>query len=219
MSPPVAIAHYSDVLCVWAYIAQIRIDELRHQFGDRIAIETRFCSVFPDARGKLSKAWAARGGFPAYRAHVESVVARFDHVALHADVWAATVPTTSATAHACIKAAAIACDPGADVSLAWQLRLAFFRDGRDISRLEVQLAVAEELGLSSSAIRAQLDAGTAWAAVLHDYEDAVADRVMGSPTLLLNERRQTLYGNVGYKIIEANVLELLEGRGGQASWC
>jgi len=36
---------------------------------------------------------------------------------------------------------------------------------------------------------------------------------------LLNEGRQKLYGNVGYRIIEANVQEILHQPGNQASWC
>jgi hypothetical protein len=37
--------------------------------------------------------------------------------------------------------------------------------------------------------------------------------------LLFNEGRQRLTGNVGYRIIEANIRELLEGAPGQLSWC
>ena len=41
-----------------------------------------------------------------------------------------------------------------------------------------------------------------------------------SPSLVLNEGRQTLYGNVGYRIIEANIEGLLrEPAAGAASWC
>ena len=128
------------------------------------------------------------------------------------------MPTTSATGHACIKAAALV-DADAAERLAWALRLAFFRDGRDVSRLDVQLAVVEELGLKPDAVRARLEDGSAWAAVLSDYDEATTEHVRGSPTFVLNERRQILYGNVGYKIIEANVLELLHHPEGQASWC
>ena len=44
-------------------------------------------------------------------------------------------------------------------------------------------------------------------------------RVMGSPTLVFNEGRQMIYGNVGYRVIEANVLELLNKPKAAASWC
>ena len=44
--------------------------------------------------------------------------------------------------------------------------------------------------------------------------------VKGSPTFVMNEGRQVLFGNVGYKLIEANVEELFrEQSGDAASWC
>jgi len=44
--------------------------------------------------------------------------------------------------------------------------------------------------------------------------------VRGSPTLLLNQGRQKLYGNVGYGVIEATIQELLrEPDAGEVSWC
>ena len=45
-------------------------------------------------------------------------------------------------------------------------------------------------------------------------------RIEGSPSLVLNEGRQKLYGNVGFRVIEANIQELLrEPRINDASWC
>ncbi len=48
-----------------------------------------------------------------------------------------------------------------------------------------------------------------------------AHGVQGSPTYVFNEGRQMLYGNVGYRIIEANVRELLSApaAAGEPSWC
>ena len=45
--------------------------------------------------------------------------------------------------------------------------------------------------------------------------------VQGSPTFVFNEGRQMLYGNVGYRIIEANLRELLSrpSAEGMPSWC
>ena len=226
---PVTITHYSDVLCVWAYIANIRLDELRRQFGAQVRVRSRLCSVFADVETKVSIGWRERGGVSAFRAHVAHVISGFDHVSLHPDVWSRTVPTTSATAHAAIKAvelvvpatedAGSATAPSPAELYAWQLRLAFFRDGRDVSCVEVELAVASELGLPVDALRARLADGSAWAALHRDYEEARVEQVRGSPTFVLNERRQMLYGNVGYKIIEANVVELLRQPADQASWC
>jgi predicted DsbA family dithiol-disulfide isomerase len=44
--------------------------------------------------------------------------------------------------------------------------------------------------------------------------------VEGSPTFVLNEGRQVLFGNVGYRVLEANIRELIrEPAAGAASWC
>jgi predicted DsbA family dithiol-disulfide isomerase len=98
---PIRISYFSDVLCVWAYIAQIRLDELKSALGDKIVIEPHFSSVFGDAHPKLEKNW--RRDFELTKKHTLTV----------------------------------------------------------------------------------------------------------SPTLIFNESRQRLYGNVGYRVVEANIRELL----------
>ena len=50
-----------DVLCVWAWISERRIEELREQFGDQIHINYQFINVFGDAPGKFASQWADRG--------------------------------------------------------------------------------------------------------------------------------------------------------------
>ena len=53
-----------------------------------------------------------------------------------------------------------------------------------------------------------------------DYQDADKMRIEGSPSLVLNEGRQKLHGNVGFRVIEANVQGLIHAPGPEdASWC
>jgi len=53
-----------------------------------------------------------------------------------------------------------------------------------------------------------------------DYQDADKMRVEGSPGFVLNEGRQKLYGNVGFRLMEVNIQELLRTpRTDEASWC
>ena len=59
---PIRIFSFSDVLCIWAYIAQIRLDELKVNFEDKIIIQHHFVPVFGVAREKLENRWRDRGG-------------------------------------------------------------------------------------------------------------------------------------------------------------
>ena len=58
---PIKIEYHSDILCVWAYVAQLRIEKLIETFGDRIEITAYVCSVFPDAREKNLTAVGKQG--------------------------------------------------------------------------------------------------------------------------------------------------------------
>ena len=71
------------------------------------------------------------------------------------------------------------------------------------------------------AIRERIEDGEAYAALHHDAELMKTYGVLGSPTYVFNEGRQLLYGNVGYRIIDANLRELLSTPtgNGQPSWC
>jgi hypothetical protein len=64
-----------------------------------------------------------------------------------------------------------------------------------------------------------MHSGEAMAAMCGDLELRDEYRIAGSPTYVLNEGRQKLYGNVGYKIISANIREILDNPSNQASWC
>ena len=227
----VRIDYYSDILCIWAYLAQIKLDELRSNFGDRVQLDYRFVSVFGSVRSKIEDGWVKRGGLAGYAEHVREIVTRFDHVEVHGDVWARVAPPSSLGVHVLLKAAALLVDDdvvtpaGADSErppleqLAWDLRLAFFRDARDIAQLDVQFDVARSVGFPPDALRARIEDGRGLAALHEDHGEAARQSVTGSPTFLLNENRQRLYGNVGYRILEANVQELLRDNKDRASWC
>jgi predicted DsbA family dithiol-disulfide isomerase len=220
----VQITHYSDVLCVWAYVSQVRIDELQRNFGDRIALEYRYIQVFGNVPRKMETGWKDRGGAAAYGAHVKGVVDQFGHLPLHPQVWAHDTPQSSMPAHLLLCAARLleaqaAVAAGTLARVAWALRLAFFRDGADISRRPVLLRVAADAGLAAADVEPLLHSGAAHAALAEDLDLGHRQAIQASPTLLFNEGRQRLTGNVGYRIIEANVRELLEGVSGQLSWC
>jgi hypothetical protein len=60
----VKVSYFSDALCIWAYVAQARIDAVAEKFGDTVRFEHRFCSVFGDTAGKIASTWQTRVSMP-----------------------------------------------------------------------------------------------------------------------------------------------------------
>ena len=218
------VDYYSDLLCVWAYVAQVRVDELRAQFAQRLQVVPRVFAVFGSVEDKISRQWQARGGYAGYAEHVQSVVARFGHVTLHTDTWAKVRPRSSLPSHLYICAAELAerrelMAAGSALRLAWRLREAFFAQGQDISQQRVLAEQVERLGLDGAVLQAEIASGDAFAQLNRQQQQAQQQQISVSPTLVFNENRQRLTGNVGYRIIEANVRELLESPELKHSWC
>jgi predicted DsbA family dithiol-disulfide isomerase len=152
---------------------------------------------------------------------------------VHEGVWSEVAPTTSSTAHEMLCAARLLVDEGIVDSArrddlggrslfeeaTWQIRSAFFEHARDISNRDVLLDVLGRTGIPTDAIEAKLKSGDAMAEVCRDIELRDEYKIEGSPTYYLNQGRQKLYGNVGYRVVSANLRELLEQPRHQASWC
>jgi len=99
----VKIVHFSDALRVWAYVAQIRVDELKRKFSSQIELSYHFLSLFGAVQEKISTAWKEKGGFAAYSDHVKGVAARFDHVEIHPEIWTRNIPCSSVSCHMFLK--------------------------------------------------------------------------------------------------------------------
>ncbi|MDP6475115.1 MAG: DsbA family protein [Alphaproteobacteria bacterium] len=231
--PPVQITYYSDILCIWAYIAKRRIEELVERFGDDVAVEARFCSVFPDAWGKIEEKWAESGGFAGFGRHLNEVALKFPHIEVHERLWLDNRPRTSASAHQFIKAIEIiereagAADAPPVAYLerlstraAGALRRAFFAEAKDISNWRVHGEIADLLGIDYALVEQKIRSSEAVARLAVDYDLSHKQGIEGSPTFVMNDGRQKLFGNVGYRLLEANVAELLRrAPEGEASWC
>lgn len=231
----VKIEYFTDVLCVWAYLAQIRMDELNAEFSDDLDIEYRFVPIFGAAKSGIENNWKERGGAVGFNRKLQSIAKDWPHITISPDIWTSVVPESSISAHLYLKAIQLltsedqsgrepiqgtAREAKAWENATWMFRKAFFADARDISSRQVQDEIAHSLGLSTQDIHSFIDNGKAYAALESDRLAAEEYKVPGSPTLVLNEGRQLLYGNVGYRIIEANVRELLTNPdNGEAVWC
>ena len=230
----ITIEIFTDVLCIWAYGAQARIDQLKADYGEQVVLRHRLIPIFAAARHRIETDWSSKGGYAAFNRHLHQLASAWKHVEMHADVWLQDAPESSQVAHLYLKAlqllearaelapTSVAGFNGRSLveEYAWRVRRAFFAQARNISRMTTLDAVAEELDIPVDAVHQLIDTGAAHAALHQDT--AVRDRyqVSGSPTLVFNEGRQHLYGNIGYRIIDANIRELLHDRQfGEASWC
>jgi predicted DsbA family dithiol-disulfide isomerase len=226
----ITIDYFSDVLCVWAYGGQIRLDELQKEYGEHIQVRYRFMGLFGDTRTRIGDGWQD-GGFEGFGRHMQEVCRQWQHTHLHPDVWTRCRPLSCTTAHAFLKAAALCLDPSGSQDdrekgrILGQLidvtRIAFFERAQDISKLSVLLGLLDGTSLGADAVVAKIENGEAYAALHADAELMKTYGVLGSPTYVFNEGRQLLYGNVGFRIIESNVRELLSSGpvAGAPSWC
>ena len=213
----VDIQYFTDVLCVWAYVAQVRLDELSENFGEKLNIGNHFMSLF-GCTEKRMQGWKDKGGFEGYADHVVEVCSTFSHINLHQQVWRECRPTSSSTAHHFLKAVSLTANERLPEAI-WATRLAFFKDARDISLTKTMFEVGESINLPLSDIEKTLNDGTAFASLCSDLQLKEQWQLRGSPSYVLNDGRQILYGNVGYRIIEANVTEILHNGEDQLSWC
>ncbi len=221
----VPIIYFSDVLCVWAYVAQLRIDAIQRTYADQVQFEPRCCSVFGDTARKITTAWGAKGGYEGFNAHLLHVAAGFPEMKLNPSIWLTVRPASSMAPHLFLKAVQLAeaageIEPGGLDRATILMRRAFFEDGLDIADQDVRHRVAEQAGINVASATRRIRDGRAHAALSTDYKDAEAMGVQGSPTFVLNEGRQKLFGNVGFRIMDANIQELLrDAPPDQASWC
>lgn len=230
----IKIEYFSDVLCIWAYGGQIRMDELKRDFAEDIEIDYRFVSIFGAGKQHVENVWKYEGGMSGFNSHLQEVAKNWSHISISPDLWTGVAPESSISAHLYLKAIQLLAEQGIiDNKIQqgldgrtlfeqaiWLFRDVFFRQGLDIARRCVQDDVADKLQLPLQKIHETIDSGKAHAALFQDEEAKNTYKVPGSPTLVLNEGRQLLYGNVGYRIIGANVSELLHNPDlGEASWC
>jgi predicted DsbA family dithiol-disulfide isomerase len=215
----IKVDYYSDILCVWAWIAQRRQEELTQHFGNEINVNYHFINVFGDTRSHIGEKWASRGGFEGFGKHVIEAASPYSDAPVAADIWQTVRPLSSTPAHTVVKAVELSCSTEEADKFTGLVRERFFTGPIDIGRLDILLDLANKSGLDTKRINSSLNSGAATAEVMKDYQLAQIQGIKGSPSWVLDGGRQILYGNVGYRILRANAAELLSQPQEEASWC
>ncbi len=219
MNSPLQVDYYTDVLCIWAWIAQRRIDEIEKNRGEQVVIRHHCMNVFGDTANRVGKKWSDRGGYAGFGEHVQESAAPYESAPVNPRVWSYVRPHSSVAAHLILKAAELAATPEDAKKLAVTLRRSFFVDALDIGNVGVVLDIAGGAGFERSDLMSAIESGRAHGALMSDYGQAQDLGIKGSPSWVMNNGRQILYGNVGYRVLNANVEELLNNPADEASWC
>jgi predicted DsbA family dithiol-disulfide isomerase len=229
---PLNIDYYTDVLCIWAYIAQIKVDQIKEEFGSKVNLRYRFLPLFGNTAVRIGEGWKDQGGFAGYGAHVLKVAQPCSYVQVHTEIWSRNPPASCLQAHLYIKgieslesSGRISPEPRSEYrgrtasqEFAWRLRQGFFRDLLDVGNADVLREVARGQGLPTDEIALEIDSGRAFAGLALDIEDKERLKLDGSPTFVLNDGRQKLYGNLGCDVVTANIRGLLDRDPGLPVW-
>ena len=216
---PLIVDYFSDILCVWAWIAERRIEELNRYFKDKIEIRYQYIDLFGDTVNRIQTQWIDKGMYEGFSKHVVEAATPYGSAPVNSKVWLITRPTTSANAHMVLKAIELTENKQAAIIFANVLRKSFFIEAKDISNLEILFSLLKQEGIISEQIYKTLNNGSALAALMSDYQKAHEYDIKGSPSFVMNNGRQSLFGNVGYRVLQANIEELLKSSSTQASWC
>lgn len=207
--------YWSDPLCVWAFVAQPKLDHMLEEFGELLDVRYRVVPVFGSVPYRFSRGpWAQQG--PKGRAEATREICSRFGIEVSGAVWTEDTPASSWAPALAIEAVFELEErgeypDGSGAAYQRSLREAFFLRDRNTARRSVQLEVAEQTGLPLARLEASLDDGSAMARLWEDHHARERGHVRGSPTYVFDEGREILYGNVAEGIIHSTIEELRRG--------
>jgi len=216
MAARIPFEYWSDPLCIWAYVAQDKLDTLLDEHGHRLDVGYRIVPVFGSVPHRFSEGSWAQAGPDGRAAATRRVAHARGHEEVTGQVWIDDPPASSWASGAAAKAVFAMvqdgeAEAGSGAAYLLGLRRAFFADDRNIARRTVQMALAEALGIDRAALERRLDDGSALAALYEDHLQRESLRLQGSPTFVFDGGRAQLYGNFDHAILDATVESLEKG--------
>lgn len=214
--PRIQFGYWSDPLCIWAFVAQEKLDRILAELGTHLVVDYRIVPVFGSVRWRFAEGPWAKEGVDGRVVATRRIAERGGRVDVTGECWRKAAPASSWAPAAAIKAvfameARAESSAGSGARYQRALRERFFVNEEDVARRNVQLSVAEAEGLPRATIERQLDDGSALAAVWEDHAEKERLRIQGSPTYVFDGGRAMLYGNFDYGMLRSTVEELLRG--------
>jgi predicted DsbA family dithiol-disulfide isomerase len=220
----IAFEYWSDPLCIWAFVAQPKLDRILEQAGDKLEVRYHVVPVFGSIPWRLSEGPWCKAGVEGRVEATRRIAEEHGRSDVVGTCWTNDCPSSSWAVGAAVKAAfsaeeAGAAPTGSATSYLQQLREVFFVEQRNIARREVQLELADRLDIPRASIESRLDDGSALAALWEDDHRRQELKIQGSPTYVFDGGRAMLYGNFSFGILHALVQEIIGGIELGASGC
>ncbi len=217
-------SYYSDPLCIWAFVAQPKLEQILDEWGERIEVDYRIVPVFGLVPERFERGSWAKAGPEGRRDTTRRVARAQGRDDVSGEVWVKDPPASSLASGAAVKAVFALesqglAEEGAGARYLLAMREHFFVRDRNIARRQEQLAVAESIGVDVTALEGKLEDGTCLAALFEDDAAGKALGVRGSPTYVFDGGRAMLYGNFPFAILHATAETLLSGVGVEGSAC
>ncbi|MGZ3450857.1 MAG: DsbA family oxidoreductase [Polyangiales bacterium] len=208
--------YWSDPLCIWALVAQPKLDRVLAELGEKVFVEHRIVPVFGSVTWRFTEGPWAKEGVEGRIAATRKIAEKAGRTDVSGECWSKAMPASSWAPAAAVKAVFAlerenAVEHGSGAEYQRVLRERFFVSERNTALRSVQLEVAEELKLPREAIASRLDDGSGLARVWEDHLEKERLKIQGSPTYVFDGGRAMLYGNFEYGILRSTVEELVRG--------
>ncbi len=208
--------YWSDPLCIWAFVAQPKLEAVLERHGTFLKPRYRVVPVFGSVPQKFSTgSWSEAG--PQGRAEATQRIAQqHGHDDVDGSCWLNDCPASSWACGAAL-AAVFSMVERETLGLSqgerfqWRMRERFFVDNKNVARRDVQLELAEECGVPVAALEQKLDEGAGLSALWEDHARRESLGLRGSPTFVFDGGRAMLYGNFSEAVLGATVEELVKG--------
>ncbi|WNG43285.1 DsbA family protein [Archangium minus] len=184
LSKPLQITIYQDVLCSWCYLADLRLESLKHEFGDILRWRVRPYPLRLHDKRPTEK--ELRG----LTEEVQRAQQEPEPVAklLSTELWqGGDAPRSSIPALAALEAARLQ-GPTARAYLARAMQHAALEQGVNVTRTDVIFELASRVGLDMGPFSAAYQSQNTRKLILDEHQLAASRGVRGVPTLVIAGR-------------------------------
>ncbi len=181
---PLQITVYQDVLCAWCYLADLRLESLKQEFGDILRWRIRPYPLRLHDKRPTEK--ELRGLTEEVRRAQQEPepVAKL----LTTELWrGGDAPRTSVPALAALEAARLQ-GPTARAYLARAMQHAALEQGVNVTRTDVIFELASRVGLNMGPFSAAYHSENTRKLILDEHQLAASRGVRGVPTLVIGGR-------------------------------